>query len=196
MLCYTHILVIYKVANHQPAPFNVSTDSCNCRKFLFHIPLFFFLLSIGFFASFGMSHTLLKRTMPSILFSEHSICILRSEIFHFVAASCTVIYSNITDLHIISRYIILGQTNKIKKRIVTSTIQKNNGRDFSPPTLAYAQIISALMISLALACISFILPTHNIGFSALSCSVTPSLLAICSTNRNIISVACSSISAR
>lgn len=94
--------MIYKVANHQPAPFNVSTDSCNCRKFLFHFPLFFFLLSIGFFASFGMSHTLLKRTMPSILFSEHSVCILRSEIFHLVAASCTVIYSNITDLHIIS----------------------------------------------------------------------------------------------
>ena len=127
--------MIYKVANHQPAPFNVSTDSCNCRKFLFHFPLFFFLLSIGFFASFGMSLTLLKRTMPSILFSEHSICILRSEIFHFVAASCTVIYSNITDLHIISRYIILGQTNKIKKRIVTSTIQKNSGRDFSLPLL-------------------------------------------------------------
>ena len=45
-------------------------------------------------------------------------------------------------------------------------------------------------------CISFIRPTHNIGFSTLSCSVTPSLSAICSTNRNIISVACSSISVR
>ena len=32
-------------------------------------------------------------------------------------------------------------------------------------------------------CISFILPTHNIGRSVLSCSVTPSLSAICSTNR-------------
>ena len=146
--------------------------------------------------SFGMSHTLLKRTTPSILFSEHSVCILRSEISHLVAASCTVIYSNITNLHIISRYIILGQTNNSKKRIVSTTTQKNSGRDFSLPPLPYAKIIFLSTISLAHARMLLSRPVHSKAFSAFNCSIIPCACFICSTNRKNISSVCLSMSAR
>lgn len=50
----------------------------------------------------------------------------------------------------------------------------------------YMIIISALATSVILSRILFILLTHSIGFSALSCSVTPSLSANCFTSRRKI----------
>ena len=66
---------------------------CYSGQFLFS----FLRPSTGFSASLGISQTRLRWTIPSILFSAQSFCTRRSDRFHFFAASCTVIYSNMAN---------------------------------------------------------------------------------------------------
>ena len=57
---------------------------------------FRFLLSAGFFASFGISHKRLNFATPGIRFASHSFCTRLSEMPHFFAASGAEICSNIS----------------------------------------------------------------------------------------------------
>ena len=101
--------------------FFISAQSSLSSSIIKTLFMFFFLsafnrTSVGFSASFGISHKRLNFATPGMRFSSHSYCTRLSEMPHFFAASGAEINSNIF-IHPFSKFchiIICGQANHFK----------------------------------------------------------------------------------
>lgn len=140
----------------------------------------FFRVSASLTAPFGMSHTRLIFNMPSIQFFLQSLCARLTDIPQSSAASCAVIYSNIS-IH--KMRIFIPQKRKTTELYT-----------LSPPHYVYK--ISSSTISFAQALMLPSRPVHSKAFSSFRRFVMPCACFMPSMSRSKRSCACLSISAR